>query len=337
MGVKKTKVSPVTRILFGIPCIIGLASAFMTSIHNNSISTGSKYSPVIAYAQSIATALAIIIPLFLRYKTAFFRVMVIFTVTVASIFSINGISIDEIDKAEDRLQSDPIYQQRLEAWKNFSKEFQSAQANVDKYLELQMTSNRSWEKGAKAARMRCDSLMVIKDLAYEKLITRQNELTTSGSKSNEAYVVFLSSFLPFSETSLINFSHILYALMPDLQMMVFAAILYFLFREWLSIPVPKSFGGRSVAFGNRSVISEFFHKLFGNRSVNLNTPAVVSGATIRGVRKITELSIEHPKLTLNEIGLLAAQEIGRKDDQGNVKPFSKSFVSDVINGKYTAF
>ena len=338
MGVKKNqKISLTTRVLFGIPCGIGLASAFMTSVHNNSISTGSKYGPIIAYAQSISTALAIIIPLFLRYKTAFFRVMVIFTVAIASIFSINGISIDEKDKTEDRLKTDPVYQQRYQTWDNFSKEFQSAQVTVDKYIELQMTSTRSWNDGAKAARLRRDSLAVQKATAYQLLITRQNELLKSGSKSNEAYIEFLSAatFSLFGDTMLTNISHILYALMPDLQMIVFAAILSFLFREWVSIPVPKSFGGRSGAFGKRSVNSGSVRWPFGNSSVNLEDTGLHSSGQIRGVRKIVQLFTEHPNMNLTELGILAAQEIGRKFENGAVRPFSKSFVCEVLKGKYT--
>ena len=337
MGVKKNhKISLTTRILFGIPCGIGLASAFMTSVHNNSISTGSKYGPIIAYAQSISTALAIIIPLFLRYKTAFFRVMVIFTVAIASIFSINGISIDEKDKTEDRLKTDPVYQQRLEAWRSLSSEFKSEQKNISDYLTLEMTTDTKWNAGAKAARLRRDSLSVQKDVAYRLLVTRQNELMESGSKSNEAYINFLSAAMPFiSDAMLINFTHILYALMPDLQMIVFAAILSFLFREWVSIPVPKSFGGRSGAFGNRSVNSGSVRWPFGKSSVNLEDTGLHSSGQIRGVRKIVQLFTEHPNIHLTDLGILAAQEIGRKFENGEVRPFSKSFVCEVLKGKYT--
>jgi hypothetical protein len=321
------------RLLLGPACIVGLLSAMNTSIYTNVSPLLNKFNPFFAYPTAISNTLAITLSRFIKVKTLFIESIVFCTILISGLFAMNSLNVKEINNAEQRLQNDPIYQQKLATYETYCNDVKDSQNSVNKYLDLQMTTDKNWSDGAKSARISRDKYSAKRDSAYADLQTYQTQLTKKGSKNQEAFVAFLS-FLPLSENTIKNMNDFIFAVLPDLQICIFGFLLMVLFKDWIAIPTPRGLTRltwRRLLLTARLLI---VHQVFRKSFVDKEKTRDFSSTQIRGVRLIRQLLNEHyPAMTETQIGYLAAQKLGRKLSNGEVDPFSKGYVNKVKNHK----
>lgn len=350
MGVvKKKSYSFVIRCIFGPLTTYGVIAALIGSIFTNIGSLSAKYPPFVANNLAIVNSLAIAIPYFIRWKSVFFRFMVSMTIVISSVLAMNSMNQKDIIQAEQRLKDDPIYRQRFQKWQNTEAQYAAAQENVNKYLDLQMTTGKDWSAGAKAARQERAELLNQKDRDWQAVEQRRQELESKGSRSYEAYVLFLHNFFPsLNKDSILNGSNLMMSLITDLQLTMFCLISTILFGKWVSIPVPRSLQTESKLFGKENLVRQLFAKCsakvrqkFGLSSAGNRDPRCLSGTMLRGavvmLRIYTEYRERGEPISQTKISRLAAQEMAKfrpKDADGNPLPYSPGFTSDVFRGRY---
>ena len=265
---------------------------------------------------------------------------------ISSSLAINMFAAKEIRDAENRLRNDLEYKM----WQN------DYNQKMKIYRELNLTIQRQteagYEHGARKARIQRDKLKPQIDHAFQKMRERANALKIKGTVVNEAFVdtwyalahnTNLSIKKNVTAHGIETGSNILFSVINDSLILIFCAILRSILGQTIIIPAEN----RSRKNG---LMKKMFTKKSGERLLNFSEQLVnvhqssltstndnrenqraqrISDETFSGIQEIIRVKSKHGSLTLEQIGERAANNLGRN------KPFSKSYVSKVLNNWIT--
>jgi len=318
------------RMVFGPIAIYALVVHILGTISTNISPLAAKYPGSLSKHMAIGMALSIAMPFFLSYKNYAFRLLCSFAIMLSSVLAINTMQTKEIVGLEDRIKNDEEYNQLYCRWENLEKQYTDAQSTVLKYLDLEIKTDKNWSEGAKSARIDRSRLLAEKDTAWTKVELRKQELKQAGSQSNEAYVRFFASILPFSSTTIENGSLLMTSFVNDLGIILYSSVIVFLFGKWVIIPVPKALRKRSDWFNNLLKNSVILQRLFSYKPPRRH----LASKMIRGINAIKESRKEFPDKLQVELCYISAEKINRRKKDGSINEFSPGFVSDVLRGEY---
>lgn len=337
----------IVRGLFGPIAAYCLVVHIMGSYSTNIQALAAKYPGSWSKHMALGMAISIAIPFFLQAKNYMFRLLCSGAILLSSVMAINTMTQKEIVGAEERLKNDTEYKILLSRWQGLEEQYNKAQASVEGYVNLQLTSKINWNYGSRATRITRDSLFSKKERAWAEVSVRKKLLEEKGSESYEAYVVFFASILPLSKQAIMNSSNILLSLVNDLGIILYASVLVFLFGKWIMIPVPNTLRvaqkDESLVRGMFGKVSEIVRRIFGIRSEEKREPRCLHGTMLQAGVVIlgiyTRMKEQGESITLKEIGRLAAKEMEKfrpKLPDGDPLPYSVGFVSEICSprGRY---
>jgi len=327
---------PLWAVLAGI----GLIGAAMGTTYTNYDTLSHRFPEVICLSVCISITLSFSLPMFLKKIPIIIRVSLVFMMFVSSSLAINTFAAKEIVDAEDRFKDDEKYRSLKLDYLTKTNQYQKAwDANI-------ANASKGYATGAREARLDRDQLKTDKDLAYQKLIEYADSLKIKGSITQEAsvetwYTVSSSIPIPYfkrlSKAFWAVFSVITFAYICDTAIPIFCYILYNILGDRVLIENRKRLDRSSVNKKLSSVFSRFSKRFSGNSSKGNRKKQggrTISGEKFNGVQAIFRLKDEHPDWTHKKIGEHAAVAINRKGSDGKIKPFQKSWISQVLNNKF---
>jgi len=318
---------------------MGLITAVIGTTYTNIIGLHGRFFLGMAISMSIMITASQVVVMFLEFIPPLFRLLFVIMIIISSSLAINTMESKEITGKEDRLETDPILQKYTKEAERLDSDYNNMNILVSDYVGLRKdTGLKIYNEGATTTRIQRDSLFYQKTRAWAKVDKRRNELLKKGTKTTEAFInVFYSvlSFLNFSEKSVEIITSLLFSIINDSAIPIFSFGLTSIYGNKIMIPSRKrkkngrNNGNDVLSPVNR--LSIFVRKMFGKVSEGVGIEReIVSGSAISGEdvrRKVWEyLKLYGDCFTDKELGILVGQKLRRK-------PFSRSYICDIRNGK----
>ncbi len=255
-----------------------------------------------------------------------YRILNFFIIIISSYLAVTTISMKSIANSESRVLQDKEADKLYLRYEQLNNQYTRAQALYDSCMAVK------WDKGAKGWRLQAEELKPQVDyFAFSNWQNRNNEMKSKGSLINEASIsgfAFLS--IPAKDMSMAQ--KLLLSIINDMIIMFCAFVVRNIFPKYFTIRIAgkknnfwTALIGRSVVFSNGSGFISRCFLLFGRGNL---TRKISSAQMKKNISAILKYRIDHPKLPYRQIAENVASQLDRP------KPFSKGFISDVINHKY---
>jgi len=244
----------------------------------------------------------------------------------------------EITGKDKRLQSDYLLLKYTKEANKLDSDYNLANEKINKYIDLQLNSDYSWNDGSRATRIERDSLFAQKTRAWNKVESREKELLKKGTVTQEAFInvfTYLLSFLSFSEKAVEIFTSILFSIINDGAIPIFSYGLTCIYGDKIMIRDRKRKNGNRNN-GNNSLntidkVSILCRKIVGKKSENFGMEdEILSESSYRGKRvsrRAHEIKRMNRNLTNEDIGKIVGLEI-------RGKAYKANYISEILNGKY---